>query len=103
MRKKRVHKFRVRFRREEQAIYHTSALRLSLTASSTLADHQALEWPLMRPKAMEDLAAFSVREVKRRIFLCRRTVREKVKSKVIPASFLKIEGRGTFVGPKEGY
>ena len=41
------------------------ALRLSLTASSTSADHQALGWRLMRPKGMEDLAAFSAREVKR--------------------------------------
>ena len=31
----------------------------------TSADHQALEWLLMRPKGMEDLAAFSAREVKR--------------------------------------
>ena len=35
---------------------------------------------------------------KRRIFLRRRTVRVKVGDKVIPASFLKIEGRGTLVG-----
>ena len=35
---------------------------------------------------------------KRRVFLCRRTVRVKVGGKVIPASFLKIEGRGTLVG-----
>ena len=41
------------------------ALRLSLTAFSTSADHQALGGRLMRPKGMEDLAAFSVREVKR--------------------------------------
>ena len=41
------------------------ALRLSLTASSTSADHQALGWRLMRPKEMKDLAAFSAREVKR--------------------------------------
>ena len=39
-------------------------LLLSLTASSTSADHQVLGWRLMRPKGMEDLAAFSVREVK---------------------------------------
>ena len=32
---------------------------------------------------------------KRRVFLCRRTVRVKVEGKAIPASFLKIEGRGT--------
>ena len=38
---------------------------------------------------------------KRRVFLCRRTVRVKIKSKVIPASFLKIEGRGTLVGAKD--
>ena len=52
---------------------------------------------------MEDLAAFSAREVKRsssrgkrmtRVFLCRRTVRVKVVGKVIPVSFLKVEGRG---------
>ena len=41
------------------------ALRLSLIASSTSADHQALRGRLMRPKGMEDLAAFSAREVKR--------------------------------------
>ena len=59
----------------------------------------------MRPIGMEDLAAFSVRKVenssrgkrKRRVFLCRGTVRVKA----IPASFLKIEGRATFVGAKE--
>ena len=59
---------------------------------------------------MKDLATFSVREVKRvaaeerekrRVFLCRRTVRVKVKSKVIPASFLKVEGRATLVGAKD--
>ena len=41
------------------------ALRLSPTASSTSADHQALGGRLMRPKGMEDLAAFIAREVKR--------------------------------------
>ena len=35
---------------------------------------------------------------KRQAFLCRWTVRVKVGGKVIPASFLKIEGRGTLVG-----
>ena len=39
-----------------------SLTRLSQTASS---DHQALGWRLMRPKGMEDLAAFSAREVRR--------------------------------------
>ena len=38
---------------------------------------------------------------KRRVLLYRRTVRVKVGDKVIPASFLKIEGRGTFVGVKD--
>ena len=42
------------------------------TTSSTSADNQALGWRLMQPKGMEDLAAFSVREVKKRVFLCRR-------------------------------
>ena len=38
---------------------------------------------------------------KRRVFLCRRTVWVEVRSKVIPASFLKIEGRGTLVEAKD--
>ena len=38
---------------------------------------------------------------KRRVFLCSRTVRVKVGGKVIPASFLKVEGRGTLVGAKD--
>ena len=41
------------------------ALRLSLTALFTSADHQALGGRLMRPKGMEDLVAFSAREIKR--------------------------------------
>ena len=63
----------------------------------------------MRPKGMEDLAGEvkSAREVKRAAegrerngqeFLCRRTMIVKVGGKVIPASFLKIEKRGTLVG-----
>ena len=52
----------------------------------------------MRPKGMEDLAACNARgkesssRGKRRVLLCRRTVRVKVEGKLIPASFLKIEG-----------
>ena len=38
---------------------------------------------------------------KSRVFLCRRTVRVKEVGKVIPSSFLKNEGRGTFVGAKD--
>ena len=38
---------------------------------------------------------------KRRVFLCRKTVRVKVGGKVIPASFLKAEGRRTLVGVKD--
>ena len=41
------------------------ALRLSQTALCISADHQALGGRLMRPKGMEDLAAFSAREIKR--------------------------------------
>ena len=41
------------------------ALRISQTTFSTSADHEALGWHLMWPKGMEDLAAFSAREVKR--------------------------------------
>ena len=37
---------------------------------------------------------------KRRVFLYRRTVRVEVGSKVIPTSFLRIEGRGTSLGRK---
>ena len=40
-------------------------LRLLLTAASALVDHQALGGCLMRPNGMEDLAAFSAREVER--------------------------------------
>ena len=62
----------------------------------------------MRSKGMEDWAAFSVREVKRaaeeegkrRVFLCRGTMTVKVKGEAIPASFLKIEGRGLSFGRK---
>ena len=38
---------------------------------------------------------------KRRVFLCRRTVRVKVKSKVILTSFPKIQERETFAGAKD--
>ena len=38
---------------------------------------------------------------KRRVFLCRGTVRVIVGGKAIPASFLKIEGRGALVGAKD--
>ena len=66
----------------------------------------------MRPKGIADLAAFSAREVKRAAaaeererdeysFLCRRTVRVNVGGKAIPASFLKIEGRGTLIGAED--
>ena len=43
----------------------------------------------------------SRRKRKRRVFLCRWTVKVKVGDKVIPASSLKIEGRRTFVGAKD--
>ena len=54
---------------DRQAYISTSAaaaktLRVSLTACSTSADHQALGGRLMRPKGMEDLAAFKVKGVK---------------------------------------
>ena len=64
----------------------------------------------MRPNGMENLAAFGAREVKRAateereergVFLCCRTVKVEVKGKVIPTSFLKIEGRGAFIGTEE--
>ena len=37
---------------------------------------------------------------KRQVFLCRKTATVKVISKVMAKTFLKIEGRGTFVGAK---
>ena len=43
----------------------------------------------------------AAQERERRAFLCRRTVRVKVRSKVIPISFREIEGRGTLVGAKD--
>ena len=43
----------------------------------------------------------SRRKRKRRVFLCRRTVKVKIRSKIILESFLKIEEKGTFVGPKD--
>ena len=64
----------------------------------------------MRLKGMKDLATFRIREAKRaaaecrgkrRVRLRRKTVRVKVKSKVIPTGFLKIKGRRTFVGVKD--
>ena len=94
--KGRVHRFRDRFERERRAsrllclslgdhrrstsgsgdvslkifvnsVKAAKALYLSLIVSSTSADHQFLGLRLMRPKGMEDLVAFSVREVKRRV------------------------------------
>ena len=41
------------------------ALPLSLIASSISVDHYAIGWCLMQPKEMENLATFSIREVKR--------------------------------------
>ena len=38
---------------------------------------------------------------KRRVFVCKRTVRVKVGGKAIPVSFLKIEGRETLVGARD--
>ena len=61
----------------------------------------------MRPKGIEDLAAFSAREVKRAAAEERERDEYssaegvKVGGKVIPASFLKIEGRGALVGAKD--
>ena len=64
----------------------------------------------MQPKGMEDFGRIqcqrskesSSREKrKRRVFFCRRTVGVKVGDKVIPASFLKVEGSGTLVEAKD--
>ena len=60
---------------------------------------------------MENLATFSATEVKRAaaaaeerengVFFCRRTVRVKVKNRVVVRSFLKIQERGPGVGAGE--
>ena len=93
--RERIHKFRVRFRREKRASclpclslgfamtdgvnreaetygWRSSTLlqavvkvlQLSLTASSTTADLQTWDWRLTPPKEIQNLAAFSAREVK---------------------------------------
>ena len=43
----------------------------------------------------------SRRKRKRRVFLCRGTVRVNVGGKVISASFLKVDGRGMLVGAED--
>ena len=62
----------------------------------------------MRPKRMEKFGCIQCQRSeesstrgKRRVFLCRTTVRVEVKDKISPTSSLKIEGRGTFVGAIE--
>ena len=56
---------------------------------------------------MESLVIFRAREKsssrgkKKRVFLCKRTARVKVKGKVVSRSFLQIERRGTFVEMEE--
>ena len=72
------------------------------------SDHQALEWHVAERNGRFGCIQYqrseesSSREKrKRRVFLCRRTVWVEVRSKVIPASFLKIEGRGTLVAAKD--
>ena len=60
----------------------------------------------MRPKEMEDLAAFSAKEVKRAAAEKKTSIplqknsESQSRRQIIPASFLKIEGRGTLVGAK---
>ena len=54
-----------------------------------------------RIQCQSDKESSSRGKRKRRIFLCRRRVRVKVEGKAIPASFVKIKGRGTLVGAKD--
>ena len=58
----------------------------------------------MWPKGMGDLAVFNVREVKKAAAEERDlySLGVKVKSKVIPMSFLEVEEKGRFVGAKAG-
>ena len=69
-----------------------------------------LGWHLMRSKEMgrycriqcqKGKESSSRGKRKRGVFLCRRTVGVKVGDKVIPASFLKVEGRRLLVGAKD--
>ena len=64
----------------------------------------------MRPKGMEDLAAFSTREVKRaaaeekerdEYSSAEKAMRVEVEGKTILASFRKTKGRGMLVGEKD--
>ena len=62
----------------------------------------------MSPKEMEDLAAFSARKVKRaaeeerdEYSPAEGQCESQNKKQVIPTSFLKIEGRETFVGGRK--
>ena len=63
----------------------------------------------MQPKGMEDLAAFSAREVKRAAaeekketsILLQINSESHSKKQAIPASFLKIERRGTVIGAED--
>ena len=62
----------------------------------------------MRQKRLENLAAFSAKEVEKAAAEVRekwsiplqKDSEDRSESKVIPTSFLKIEGRSTFVGVK---
>ena len=55
---------------------------------------------LGRIKCQRGKKSSSRAKTKRPVFLCRRTVRVKVRGKVILASFLKVEGRGSLLGQK---
>ena len=60
-----------------------------------------MEWKIWPHSVPERQKSSSRGKRKRRVFLCRGTVRVNVGGKIILASFLKIEGRGTLVGVKD--
>ena len=77
-----------------------------LSTFSTSGADQAWGWCLTRSKGMKDLAAFTVRKVKRAAAEEKReeyssAVRVKVKGKMNPTSHLKIKGKEPFGGVEE--
>ena len=78
-------------------------LHLSFTTFSTLGDHHALGWRLTQLKEMENLGAFSVREVKRaaaeesereRVFLCKKNSKSQSKRQSYPNKLSENYGKG---------
>ena len=103
--------------REVQVVCHASAL--AMTDEARREAEMGLSFFITSVSSSESLTSFDAAERnerfgrihcqrgkesscrgkrKRRVFLCRRTVKVNVGDKPIPASFLKIEGKGALVG-----